>query len=411
MEIKILIISNACFSSTDSNGRTLFKLFNGFSSEKLAQFYIYGDPDKTIAADYYHVSDYDALKSFLKQKEIANTHSIINNKNISMISRVKRKTPLKMIIRELIWKYGKWNGSNFNNWLKFINPSHIFLFLGDNSFLPLLAKKIAVEYNIPIIAYSTENYYFKDYNYITKKRSIFYFYLYNKLKKVYRQCEPYIIKGIFNTPLLTEAYQKEFCFPCDCIFAKSDIDFIDNSIIQNESKIKVSYLGNLGLNRYKALIEIADCLNEIVPGTKLYIYGKAVEKIENELVNNKNIKYEGFVDYQEVISIIHKSTLLIHVEYNDEYNTKDLKYAFSTKIADCICSGTPFLIYANKQLAETKFLLKNQCAFVVNSKNQLKYVLSEALFNIDKRKEIVENAKLTREKHFIADNPLLPYFE
>ena len=92
--------------------------------------------------------------------------------------------------------------------------------------------------------------------------------------------------------------------------------------------------------------------------------------------------------------------MLIHAEYRDEFYTRDLKYAFSTKITDSVCSGTPFLIYAPDELVETQFLRENDCAFVVSEKTELKSSLLSAIFDEAERKRKVDNAKIVREKFF-----------
>ena len=398
---KILVVSNACFSATDSNGRTLAKLFYGVEPKQLAQFFVYGTPDFQVCQEYYNVSDRDALQSFLYRRETGDIYNSTEENAESDSHLRNNKTPLKMLLRELAWKHGKWKGERLKSWVKKNRPDCIFLFLADNAFLLDFSRTLAKECGIPIIAYSTEDYYFKTHNYITKCPSLFYHLFHCKLKKAYRRCEPYIQKGIFNTPKLTEKYVQEFSYPCECVFAKSDIDFQPNTSLPASKDVKVSYLGNLGLNRHKALIEIADYLPQIIPGAKLSIYGAPSEEIKAELEANPNVQLMGFVGYDEVVQVIHQSTLLVHAEYDDAFYTKDLQCAFSTKIADSICSGTPFLIYANGSLAETDFLKQSTCAFVAEDREQLPRVLEMALTDEKKRKAIVEQAEKVRREYFV----------
>lgn len=407
---KVLVISNACFSNTDSNGRTLAQLFSGFSSNEIAQFFVYGIPDFSVCQDYYKVTDYDALTSFLRQKEVGDViKSAFSDTNYSDVSSVKKrkKTPRTMLLREIAWKYGRWNGKKLHQWLDKIQPKCIVLFVADNIFLLELAYKVAEKYQVPIIMYSTEDYYFKEYNYITKKRSIAYKMFHEKLKKAYHKIEKYVAKGLFNTQELAMAYGKAFQFPCEALYAKSDIDFIENATIPTDhKKVVVSYLGNMGLNRHKALIALADMLSEVDPDIKLNVYGKIPENAREDLLENSNILYRGFVDYEEVVRVMHSSTLLVHVEDDNAFYNIDLKHAFSTKIADSVCSGTPFLIYAPEMLAETKFLKRQKCAFVVSEPIDLKNRLQVALFNLEERQNVLQNARIAKESIFTNKNEL-----
>ena len=67
---KVLVISNNCFSKTDSNGRTLAGFFYDYPKDKLAQFYIQNaTPDFEVCNNYFRVTDSEALSSFLKGKK------------------------------------------------------------------------------------------------------------------------------------------------------------------------------------------------------------------------------------------------------------------------------------------------------------------------------------------------------
>ena len=65
---KLLVISNGCFSLTDSNGRTLEKLLKDYDPENLAQVFTYGTPDFDMCENYYRVTDKDVIKALFKGK-------------------------------------------------------------------------------------------------------------------------------------------------------------------------------------------------------------------------------------------------------------------------------------------------------------------------------------------------------
>ena len=400
MQTKILIISNASLNQSDSNGRTILRLVDCFGKEQKTQFYTYGNPDFNECNSFYHVSDRDALHSLLKfetKNGEVDTSSVISAVS-SQTKKKGKKTPLKMLIREVVWKYGRWNNKYLKKWINDVSPSCILVVAGDNCFTLDLARNIAKEKNIPIFLYSTEEYPFKDYNFVTKRFSLFYLIWRRKLLKAYKRIEKFVRNGVFNSEALAKLYESKYSYNCSCIYQSSNIDFVENCHIQNTPV--VSYLGNLGLNRHKALIEIANVLSGICPEAKLNIYGNANETVKKTLEEKPNIILHGFVSYDEVVRVIHNSTLLIHAEYNDPFYNRDLKYAFSTKITDSVCSGTPFLIYAPIEYEETLFLKNNKCAFVANNRKELEFVLADALFDHKKRKEIVSNARLIKDSYF-----------
>lgn len=401
MKGNLLIISNAAMSQSDSNGRTLARLLDCIPKEQKHQFFVYGIPDFGEGETFYNVSDIDALNSFLRRKTKNGFQKKCQTgviKNFGCRNRSKKKTPFKMLIREFVWKYGCWNNKYLDKWLKDVNPAAILVVAGDNAFTLNFARKVAEKRNIPAILYSTEEYSFKNYNYVTRRASLFYVLWRAKLKKAYKRIEKYIKAGVFNTEALAKLYKSEYSYPCYSVYQSSDINEADN--YKTREPITISYLGNLGLNRHKALIQIAEVLGEIDSNIKLDIYGKADDFVIEELKKCPSIRFKGFVGYKEVVDIIHNSTLLIHAEYRDEFYTRDLKYAFSTKITDSICSGTPLLVYAPNELVETQFLRKNDCAFVASNEKELKEQLLLAITNEEERKNKLTNAKYVRENYF-----------
>ena len=59
--------------------------------------------------------------------------------------------------------------------------------------------------------------------------------------------------------------------------------------------------------------------------------------------------------------VIANSDLLVHVESFEKFYTRDLKYAFSTKIADSLASGIPLFMYGAEQISCTRYLKNNNC--------------------------------------------------
>ena len=184
---RVLIISNGALSNSDSNGRTVANLFSTYDKEKIAQFCVYGNPDFSICKNYYKVTDIDALKSLLTLKQCGGKVEYVEEENATTNAKItkKRKTPLRVLLREFAWKFGRWKGSKLKKWIDDFNPEIVFINLADNCFTINLAINVAKKYNIPIVAFSTENYYFMENNYLTNKPSLLYKIYKSKLKKAY----------------------------------------------------------------------------------------------------------------------------------------------------------------------------------------------------------------------------------
>ena len=163
--------------------------------------------------------------------------------------------------------------------------------------------------------------------------------------------------------------------------------------------MNIVYFGNLGVGRVESLCEVADCLNKINPNLKLDIYGKTQEEKIRLMQRYPNINYCGFVGVDKIREIIETADILIHVESFDPIIMPRLKYAFSTKIAQYLCSGRCVLLYAPFDMASTQYLLKTDAAIVANEKQTLQGVLARLVNEWEFRMEYAEKAFSTALQH------------
>lgn len=359
---KVLIISNNCFSKTGSNGRTLGNLFSHWDSDKIAQFYIHNEyPNHTKCSRYYQITDKEMIKSIFSRK----AGKIISEKNDDILKsnlsskNIRNKTVLKYLLRNYIWKLGKWYNPQFKKWIDKFEPDIVVLQAGDTPFMYQIARTISKDYRIPLVIFNTEGYYFKDYNYIEEKNKMGFLYsiFYQNLKKEFEETMKLTQLTIYNCEELLEEYSYYFSNNSKVIMNASD--FTKENLEQVEYKKNTFvYLGNLGLERYKSLIEISKCIASINSDFYIEVYGKANSEIKKALEDINSIRYQGIIEYSKVQRKILESEYLIHIESFSDFYKNDLKFAFSTKIADYIASGRSIICYAPKNVACFKYLKK-----------------------------------------------------
>ena len=126
---KVLVISINAFSQGNSNnGKVLSQYFSDWKTDRIAQFYVMNEiPDSDFCKNYYRVTDKQALKSFLslgikkygKKIELCEA----NNMQPSQFVRSSgKKTPLKRLIRDIVWDSGFWYSNDFFNWVDSFDP-------------------------------------------------------------------------------------------------------------------------------------------------------------------------------------------------------------------------------------------------------------------------------------------------
>ena len=131
---RLLIVSNECISAATSNGRTLRNFLVGWPKENIAQFCIRSTaPDMATCGNYFFVSDRHALRSFLTGKA-ASGEMIPEERDAAYSDAPGGRNALTMLIRNLVWKSGRWCSKAFYRWVEDCAPELILFQSGDSVF-------------------------------------------------------------------------------------------------------------------------------------------------------------------------------------------------------------------------------------------------------------------------------------
>lgn len=403
MNKKILIISNQCLSQTSSNGRTLLNMLFGYPSHLLAQFYIHGTRDNSLCQKYFNVSDKDALYAFLGKKPKKHPVSGIE-KNAVFAKKKLRHSCKNMVLRDIVWMSFRWWTEDFSKFIENFAPDGVLFQAGDSPFMYAIALKISQTRKIPLIMYNSEGYVLKDKIYYSAKRySPWNILLLRRLRRQYGLLMKYCSHCIYSTEELEKSYHHIYPHKNkSTIYISTDIKPQKN--IKKSGPFTLSYCGNLGVGRFDALIEVADTLHTLNKNAKLIICANPPEGYNlDRLFKKPVVDYRGFVSYNEVLSITSSSDMVLHCEKTDR--VIDLKYAFSTKIADSLACGIPFLVYASKEYPFVKYLKKYNAAHIAENINELSAVLKKCMTDREYLIKPVENAlSLADKNHNIIRN-------
>ena len=398
---RVLIISNNCLSKSDSNGRTLGNFFSLWPKDCLAQFCIHDqDKDWDVCSNFYVISDIQVVKAFLFGQKTDGRKTFlvdkIAKKNNKIGQRKVSRTPLSMLLRNVAWTSMRWRNEIFEAWINNFKPEVIILQAGDLPAFYDIALRIAKERELPLVIYNSEEYYFKDYCYFGENTSFkcLYTIFHQKLKKSVRNALDYAAGSIYISEYLKKLYDKEFGKRSITLMTSATEKVYFSEISQeNKQKQTIIYGGNLGIGRHKALIDIGNALQKIDSNLKIDVYGKCDDlEIVQELNNCSGINYVGMIPYSDLQEKTKCAKLLVHVESMKPYYIRDIKYGFSTKIADSLASGVPFFVYASSELTSVQYLNENKCAIIATAKGQLVKKLKDALYDDKVRNSCVDNA-------------------
>ncbi len=389
--MKVLIVSHNCFSTTQNMGKTFLSLFNQFKKNELMQIYLYPSvPNVDVCKSYFRITDADVLRSVIKRRhcgfeifaDVRSSGGLFESADTEKrYNAINRKSSLARRVRDMVWKLGNWRSKELKNWLKSVKPDVVFYALGDAAFSQNIAAWISKFLNIPLVTYVCDDFYFSGKTATGLERLINAPMLAN-IKKTIKRSE--LLISICDE--LGELYKKEFKAPYKTIMTGSS--FEANSLSGLKKNKQISYIGNLGLNRWKSLLDIKGALDEINlknnDNYELVYYGRENENLIGKIV------YGGFLDNESIKKVMAESLLLVHTESFDEISRDRVRYSISTKIADSLASGTCLLAYGPADIASMEHLMKNDCAYCITAKEDLYDRLSFILENPAQR---FENAR------------------
>ena len=411
MQSKVLVISHNVLSQTSNMGRTLAGFLKGIPTENLAQLYLHTEvPTTDICTNYYRITDFDMIKKIKKDigtvfgandiRKDLKSERVDEGKEAQIYSFGRKRKPYMYIGRNLLWSTKKWKNEKLLNWVKSFNPDVIFFASGDYVFSYKIAMEIAEIYNIPIVTYVCDDYYFLERKSFSPLYHINRIWYKNTLKKLFSKHKNIVA----ICAKITTDYSEEFGVSSNTVMTSSQVIPFEK---KETDDVVISYLGNLGYNRHIPLIEIGKALKKVTDGKVILDIYSAENRPEvlKDLTVENGINFHGSVSYDKVKEIMENSDILIHAESMDKENREKVKYSVSTKIADTLSCGRCLFAYGPSDVASIEYLKDNDCACVVTESDDLNNMLKEIIENAQKRQKYIDKAlEIAKEKHNIDKN-------
>lgn len=401
---KLLVFSHSGFSNSDANGITMKNLLSAFAPEEKAEFYLDVQPaDFTAAHQYFRVTDTQMIKAFLGKKA-QHIFSYTAGETEAFGSHKKSGSPKKIPtwlkkqkynfwlkwLREYLWGISPWGHRSLKRWIDEVAPEAIVYMVGESIFMDKLVLKTCARKNVPLVLYNGEAFRIIDLN---KRHGLERAY-YRRVEKLYAKLNERAAMVIYNCEMLKRDYEAMYPRKGKSVVAYNSAD-CDVSPYRPDQSMNITYFGNLGVGRSDTLLQVAAVLNRIDPELRLDIYGNALPEAAQRFNDCENICYHGFVNAEQLREIIEQSDVLLHVESFDETIIPKLKYAFSTKIAQCLCTGRCFVSYAPTGTASSQYLRDAEGALLVSDEQELENLLRNLVRDSDLRLEYAQKAAQT----------------
>jgi hypothetical protein len=420
---KLLIISHNALSDTKSNGKVLTSLFCTWPRDKITQLYFWNEwPDTTICDKFYRVRDHDVLKANLSGKsavgveldarvpgfevpetEVAKKRGILSALIYEVFSK---RMPLAELVRDIMWRKSVYLSKQLVQWLDDYEPEMVLLQGSHMSFAYKMTLWICERYGARLQIILSDNYTFVNnrlspFAWINHVRYIKWF-----KKGLIKSSASYAV-----VPAMKKEYEDKFkcgniCVASNCL----EVRQYDDDEVVSEPVLQLLYAGNVGINRWRTLCKLGECLAELNNegySAKLRIYTPTpvTQKIKEALTVENVMTYEGSLTPVELIEEIKRSNVLVHVESFDRRNRRLTRLSLSTKIPESMMSGRCLLAIGPNDISSIEYLKENQAAIVICNKNveQWKQQILQ-MFNVEYRRETARIAHdLARKSHDVEN--------
>lgn len=409
--MKILFVSSSPLNKEISIGNTFINLFSDIENVELASIYTRaGAPDKEISQAFC-ITEKMLIKNLIKKtpvgvrvesKESNEPPKVQNTKSEQgIIDFIKsRRWTVFFWLQDFVWRIGRWKSPELKQFIEEYNPDIIFTVLADSSFLNRLILYVTKVANKKLVLYAWDNNYSLKQFMLSPLRWVNHFINRRIMRKVAEKADLfYVISDVQKTD-----YEKAFKKECK-VLTKS-ADFSGDAPVKDEynKPLQLVYTGNIGLNRWRSLGEIANVLEKInKDGVKaqlrIYTGNALTEKINKALNVGESSFVMGSVSQAEVLEIQKNADMLVHIEAKDLKNRLLVRQSFSTKIVDYLKSARPILAYGPKEVASINHLIKNDCSLVASSEQELYEKLAECINNNNKLTEIAIKGYECGKKH------------
>lgn len=404
--MKVLIISHNPITTQNNMGKTFLSLFSEFDREELCQLYIYPTlPNVDRCTSFYRVTDKEMLRALIPGKKVGGvikTEQIQASQGLyedptdeSLYRNRKNKSALRRLLRDAIWKFGRWYTRDLKSWLRNEAPECVFVAPGAAKFIYDIALRIAQDWKIPIVTYICDEFYFvKDSGKLLESIRMYLFR--RKMTELMKKTACLIT----ISEELKEVYTKHFGVQAIVLMTGAAISKVKKP--RNEKPQRICYFGNVRCNRYIGLNQIGqelDAINE-EKGTNYRLRIYTMEKdsqIRATLQQSKSVELHPFLTGEAFLNAFQQAQLLLHVEAFDEESIDRVRHSVSTKIADSLASGIPLVAYGPDCVSSMQHLLRHDCAMIATSKQQLRQVLTEAFLDDAIRERVAKKGLETAD--------------
>lgn len=357
-------------------------------------------PDSPVCSRYFNISENKIIKSVFNRKiktglEIDALHpTASDNTDLDEHNTRYQKMTVKrrysmLMLREIIWKFGRWKTKELDDYLDDFRPDIIL-----HSMEGYIHLNRIIEYAIKRTGAQAVGYIWDD-NFTYKQHrnlgyKIYRFFQRRSLKRLSRKTAEFLAISPF-----TKSEADKF-FHINCHVLTKPLSRIPTVTEYNGTlPIRMIYTGNLLIGRDRSLVRLCKALNEVNSKQNMIcldVYTKTIlpDSVLAELQNSYCHIHKP-IPQAEALEKQNEADVLLLLEDIDGKDAKVARLSFSTKITDYLSTGKCIFAVGNCDTAPMQYFIENKAAIVCDTDEKILLGLNQ-LKNTCTLNEYAQNA-------------------
>lgn len=403
--MNILIISNIELDTGNASGNTYANWFTGWDDSKIACAYCRDTyPNNDFCDEYYSVSPFNIVKNIFRPWKIGKHFCKQDIKADYSIGKTERKLVqhskhsnrgLFYFVADVLFSSKIWMNAKYKAFIKDFNPDIVFFFAKSDAFIYENLKYVRKHTNANCVAFYADDVYRRFQN--TKGL------IYRIFERRFSKVIDLVDYHYGASKLMCEDYGSLFKISLKPLYKGCEITDVSNSV---NTPLRIVYAGNLYYGRSETLSRMVGVLKTVnVGGVKALLEIYTAAEITPEIDKSLNVpnvsRIMGPRPYNEIKEIMQQADFVLHVESFSPENISSVRLSYSTKISDCLQSGSSLLVVGPRNIASVEEAKMIPGAFVITEEVDIQNFLSEIISTKDNLLNMAHQTNEYAKKYFL----------
>lgn len=374
--MNVLVITRNAWDDTNSIGNTMSNFFGELENVNTANIYFRSSkPNNRVCKKYFHVTEQQLIRNLFSPEKCGSAFEYEYSENktggysnekklISVVHRFGLKGAYAL--SENLWNQKKWLNKKLDAFVEEFAPDVVFSFAKSLPQYYHILKYLHDQHKLKIALWIADD----EYTALSQSQKKSGHEKIERLRELL--CMSDKVWGCSRE--MCEFYNSVFGCNAEPLYKSCSFDYPVRKTVNDP--VRILYAGNLLFGRLEALKKLISGLKQLNAGgvrARLEIYSSTPlsEQEQSTLSIPGIVSFNGVKPYEEIKRLMSQSDLVLHIESFEEREIKKTKYSFSTKIIDCLQSGSVMLAIGPEQLASVRYAKDIPGAYVIDSEEDI----------------------------------------